>query len=89
VALAPDFDAVVPLSPSGPEPLCAVYGRACLDPVRRRLEAGDFKMTSFWPDVRIRSVPPVELAVFGDPSGIFRNVNAPADYEAARAATSR
>ncbi len=83
VELADDLDAVVPVSPRGPEPLCAVYGPACLEPIRRRMARGDLRMTGFWPDVRLREVPPAELVAFGDPSHLFRNLNTPADLEAA------
>jgi molybdopterin-guanine dinucleotide biosynthesis protein A len=83
LALAEGWEAVVPSSPDGPEPLCAVYGRACLDPVRRALEEGRYKMTTFWPEVRVREVPPADLDVFGNPAEIFRNVNTPEDYERA------
>ncbi len=72
-------DAVVPVSPRGPEPLCAVYGPACLEPIRRRLSAGELKVKAFWPDVRVKHVGPDELAAFGDPGELFRNLNAPAD----------
>ena len=74
-----DADVVVPATERGPEPLCAVYAAACLEPVRRRVTAGDLKMTSFWPDVRVREVPEAELARFGDPAALFRNVNNPED----------
>jgi molybdopterin-guanine dinucleotide biosynthesis protein A len=70
-----EADAVVPLSSSGPEPLCAVYTRACLEPARRRIAAGERRMTSFWPDVRVATVPWAELAPFGDPAVMFRNIN--------------
>lgn len=83
VDLAPGHDAVVPVSPSGPEPLCAVYARSCAEAVARRLDAGDFKMTSFWPEVRVREVGGAELGAFGDPARLFLNVNAPEDYERA------
>ncbi len=82
--LAPGYDAVVPVSPAGPEPLCAVYARACRRPIERRMAAGELKMTSFWPDVRIREVVPAELAAFGDPGRLFRNVNTAEDYEEVR-----
>ena len=81
--LAEGFDAVVPLSPAGREPLCAVYGPGCLAAVEQRVAAADFKMTSFWPEVRVREVQPAELADLGDVARWFRNVNEPADYEAA------
>jgi len=79
VERAEGCDAVVPVSPRGPEPLCAVYGPGCLERIRRRMAAGDLKMTSFWPDVRVRELRAAELAVFGDPGELFRNLNTPAD----------
>jgi molybdopterin-guanine dinucleotide biosynthesis protein A len=84
LCLAEGHDAVVPISPSGPEPLCAVYTRACANPIRARIDAGQLKMTSFWPDVRVRPVEAPEIAAFGDPETLFLNVNSPADYERAR-----
>jgi molybdopterin-guanine dinucleotide biosynthesis protein A len=82
-------DAVVPLSPRGPEPLCAVYRESCRAAVERRLAAGEPKMTSFWPDVRMREVSTEELTAFGDPAALFRNVNAPEDYALLASEASR
>ena len=79
VARAEGWDAVVPLSPSGPEPVCALYGPRCREPVRARLVAGEFKMTSFWPDVRVLELGPGEIGEFGDPAEMFRNLNTPED----------
>src|SRR5262249_53954292 len=84
LSVADGYDAVVPISPSGPEPLCAVYTRACENPIRARIDAGQLKMTSFWPDVRVRPVEAPEIAAFGDPATLFLNVNSPADYDHAR-----
>jgi len=80
VAAAGGFDAVVPVVGGRPEPLCAVYRGTCLAPVQRRLEAGERKMTSFWPDVRVRTMAEDELAIFGDPVVMFRNLNTTEDY---------
>jgi len=79
VELSGGWDAVVPVSPRGPEPLCALYGPACLAPMRRRMATGELRMTAFWPDVRVRRLAADELARHGDPDGIFRNLNAPGD----------
>jgi len=79
-AAAAGFDAVVPVVGGLPEPLCAVYRGTCLEPVQRRLEAGERKMTSFWPDVRVRTMAEDELAAFGDPAVMFRNLNTTEDY---------
>jgi molybdopterin-guanine dinucleotide biosynthesis protein A len=81
--LWPGHDAVVPVSPGGPEPLCALYAPACREPVRRCLDRGQLKMTAFWPEVRVRQVGPSELAGFGDPGLVFRNLNTREEYEEA------
>jgi len=80
VGAAAGFDVVVPLVAGRPEPLCAVYGERCREPVQRRLASGERKMTSFWPDVRVRTMAEDELAAFGDPTEMFRNLNTPEDY---------
>jgi molybdopterin-guanine dinucleotide biosynthesis protein A len=80
VAAATGFDAVVPVSARGPEPLCAVYARTCLEPIRRRLAAGDAKMTGFWRDVRVYAWGPAEIARFGEAADLFTNLNEPGDY---------
>jgi molybdopterin-guanine dinucleotide biosynthesis protein A len=80
-----EADAVVPVSPRGPEPLCAVYGPRCLEPVRGRVAARDFKMTSFWKDARVQEIGSEELSIFGDPDRLFLNVNLSEDYARARA----
>jgi len=89
VQLMPGFDTVVPVSARGPEPVCALYGAACREPVQRRVSAGELKMTAFWPDVRVLELGPSELGAFGDPEELFLNVNAPEDYARARALSAR
>lgn len=83
------WDAVAPAIPSGPEPLCAVYGPACLDPVREALAAGERKMTSFWPRVRVLTHSADDLARFGPPERMFRNLNDPSDYDSAGSGRAR
>jgi len=83
LAMAPGWDAVVPVHAAGEEPLCAVYAPACAEPIRRRLESGQLKMTSFWSDVRVRRVGDAEIAAFGDPLHVFRNLNTPGDLRPA------
>jgi molybdopterin-guanine dinucleotide biosynthesis protein A len=87
--LGRSWDAVVPVSARGPEPLCAAYAPSCLEPILRRVAAGQMRMTSFWPDVRVREVQPHELDAFGDPDTFWRNVNTPADLPDAAAAAAR
>jgi len=77
--LLPGHDVVVPVSEDYAQPLCAVYTKACLGPIRRRLEAGQFKLMGFFEDVRVLEVPP-ESWRRSDPEGLsFRNLNRLAD----------
>jgi molybdopterin-guanine dinucleotide biosynthesis protein A len=82
LSLFPGHDAVVPVV-ERPQPLCAIYAPTCLEPVRARLAADERKMTSFWPDVRVRQATEADLAGFAL-DRIFRNLNSRDDYEEAR-----
>jgi len=86
--LGVSWDAVVPVSARGPEPLCAMYAPSCLEPILRRVAAGERRMTSFWPDVRVLELGPPELQAFGAPEAFFRNLNTPGDLEDAASATA-
>lgn len=66
------------------ESLHAIYSRACAEPMRRQLEAGNPQVIGFFPEVRVRIIEPESVHPF-DPEGIaFNNVNTPADLEAVR-----
>jgi molybdopterin-guanine dinucleotide biosynthesis protein A len=78
-----DIDVVVPVSPRGPEPLCAVYTPGCIEAVQRCVARQDLRMTAFWADVRVREIGPDELEAFGPPDELFLNVNSQEDYEQA------
>ena len=74
------YDVVVPIADDRPQPLHAVYGKACLQPIARRLETDRLHVVGFFPDVRVREVTPRELAAF-DPEGLsFRNLNTPEEF---------
>lgn len=79
IALRTTADIVVPRWGKFPEPLHAVYGKACLAPVEKRIEAGDLKITRFYNDVTVRFVDRAEIMRL-DPDGrSFTNVNRPQD----------
>jgi molybdopterin-guanine dinucleotide biosynthesis protein A len=82
--LAETYDAVVPVSPEGLQPLAAVYRGTCRAAIRRCLDRGDYRVTSFLSRVKVREVVREELAAFGDPATMFQNLNTAEDYAAAR-----
>lgn len=66
------------------EPLCAVYGPRCVDPVRRQIVDEDLRMTRFLSSVDTVTLPFDEISNYGDPSTIFFNVNTPNDLTEAQ-----
>jgi molybdenum cofactor guanylyltransferase len=78
-----DADLVIPRTPRGFEPLCAVYSKACLEPIRARLARRALEASVVPEGVRVAEVGPEMLAAH-DPDGLlFVNVNTPHDYERA------
>ena len=74
------FDVVVPLAPDGyPQSMQAVYSKACLGPIRARIDADRLKVIGFFPDVRVREVPAGEIAHLDPERNSFVNVNTPED----------
>jgi molybdopterin-guanine dinucleotide biosynthesis protein A len=80
LGLTRDADAVVPRTEGGYHPLCAVYTRACLEPIARRLADRRLKMIDLLNDVRTRIVTAEELNRFGGDGRLLANVNTPAEY---------
>ena len=74
------FDAVVPVTHRGFEPLFALYGTKCLEPMRRLLESGNYCVYDFYPQVRIRYVPGEELAQLDKEGKSFLNINTPQEF---------
>jgi molybdopterin-guanine dinucleotide biosynthesis protein A len=79
----PGWDAVVPKCPEGLQPLFAVYGPGCVEPVRKAVDLGEHRITGFYRGLSVRYVEGPELAPF-EPDRAFFNINTPADLALAR-----
>jgi len=79
----PGWDAVVPRCPEGLQPLFAVYGRTCVEPLRKSVGRGERRLTGFYPGLALRYVEGSELAPF-EPDRAFLNINTEADLAKAR-----
>ena len=79
--LAPGYDVVIPRIEEFPETMHAVYGKACLEPIKRRLLAGRLKIIGFFGDVRVRYVERDDAARFDPTFRSFLNINTPDDWE--------
>ena len=76
-------DAIVPVVDGRPEPIHAAYSRACLKPIRVKLDANELKISGFFDNVavhyftedRVRAIDPDLLSFF--------NINTQQDLEKA------
>ncbi len=85
LCLGSKHNLVVPVNDDRPEPLCAVYARACIEPLRSRLEAGDFRVTSFVEAAGAHFLRPEEWRPF-DAGGLsFKNLNRQSDLQSIEA----
>jgi molybdopterin-guanine dinucleotide biosynthesis protein A len=81
ILLTEGHDLVVPRKGGEFEPLHALVSQACLPAIESRLKAGQRRVISFYPDVRLRIVEPSEIGIF-DPEGrSFFNANTPEDWQ--------
>jgi molybdenum cofactor guanylyltransferase len=80
LSIAGDAAIVVPETDRGYHPLCAVYTRACLEPVAARLAERRLVLRELFEEVPTRIVTAEEMSRFGAPSRLLANVNTPAEY---------
>lgn len=66
---------IVPVGPSGPEPLCAVYHRDCLPAIEKAIAEGRFRMRDIVNELRASFFTSIDPACFA-------NLNTPRDLEA-------
>ena len=76
-------DAVVPVVEGRPEPTHAIYSRACLPYIERRLKADDLKISGFFNEVRVRFLSEEQVDSLDPEHLSFFNVNTQADLDRA------
>jgi molybdopterin-guanine dinucleotide biosynthesis protein A len=91
LALSEGADVVIAETAEGFEPLHAVYRRqTCIPAIKSAIDADQWRVISWFPQVKIRRLTPDELERY-DPEGLaFWNVNTPEEFaEAEERATGR
>jgi len=82
---AGEADVVIPDAVGELQTLHAVYGKACLSAMERRLRAGQLKIVGFFDEVSVLRVPADDVARFEVPELAFMNLNTPEELARARA----
>lgn len=76
-------DAVVPRTPAGYEPLCALYRTSCLPVFEKQIAAGNLCILDVYPALHTREVPETELRRTDPDLRSFLNLNRPDDLAVA------
>ncbi|MBE2221487.1 MAG: molybdenum cofactor guanylyltransferase [Anaerolineae bacterium] len=77
ISLRETADVIVPRWDKFPEPLHAVYSKACLPPIEANLQAKQLKITRFYGQVTVRYVDKDEIEEFDENGRSFANINTP------------
>lgn len=78
-------DIVIPCTDAGNEPFHAVYRReTCLNPVESALQAGNWRVDSWFSEVKLLTIPPNKLREYDPHLMSFFNINTPGDLAYAR-----
>src|SRR5262249_7132515 len=78
-----DYDVVVPDVLGELQTLHAIYSKACLQPIERRLETNRLRIVGFFPEVRVRTITASELEPYDPELLAFQNLNTPEEFHAA------
>ncbi len=79
------YDVVMPVVGGYEEPLHALYHRRCLPAIEARLAAGERRVISFLPDMRVLYVDEQTLRRYDPELRSFVNANTPAEWDHALA----
>ncbi len=79
------YDVIVPRFEKYPQGLHAIYRKACLEPIRERMDADKLHVIGFYPKVRVRYLEEPEYEQFDAKGLSFFNVNTPEELAQAEA----
>ncbi len=74
-------DIVIPRWQKFPEPLHAIYSKACLAPIQENLEAKQLKITRFFNKVTVNYLDKETIEQVGGNGRSFANINTPQELE--------
>jgi molybdopterin-guanine dinucleotide biosynthesis protein A len=72
-----DEDVIVPRTKDGLEPLHAIYSKKCLDPIKRTIAEGRFKIIDIYDQVKVKIVEEEGFLSLDPLRESFINVNTP------------
>jgi molybdopterin-guanine dinucleotide biosynthesis protein A len=82
ISLRQEADIIVPRWNDFPEPMHAIYHKACLPHIEASLQAKRLKIIRFYDQVSVKYLEPEEIKRFDVDGRSFANINTPQDLEA-------
>jgi len=72
------YDIVIPFTPDGYHPLCAIYSKKCINPIESLINSGSLKVTNLFPYVKVNKV---DFTKYSECElNVFFNINTNDDY---------
>ncbi len=78
-----DADIILPKWKGRFEPLCAIYSKNCINPIKEQLDKNDLKITNFFSQLSVKVIEQEEMEKFDLREISFLNINTKEDYDAA------
>jgi molybdopterin-guanine dinucleotide biosynthesis protein A len=72
-----DYNVIVPLTKDGLQPLHAIYSKNCLDPIKKTIEKGKYKIIDFYSLVKVKILKEEDFGFLDPLRESFINVNTP------------
>jgi len=89
ILLTENVDVVIPRGPDGLEPLHSLYRReTCLPACEGAILADMWKLISWFPQVKVKTLQPVEIRPYDQAGLVFWNLNTPEEFARAEAIAS-
>jgi molybdopterin-guanine dinucleotide biosynthesis protein A len=74
-----DYEVVVPKTRDGLQPLHAIYSKNCLEPIKKIINQGKYKILDLYPMVKVKIITEKEFSVLDPMNESFININTPED----------
>lgn len=78
------YDAVIPATEGGLEPLFALYCKSCLPAMQAALEAGNFRITALLQQLQIKTIAPEQVLQIDATGRSLLNINTPDEFAACK-----
>ncbi len=70
-------DIVIPKTRDGLHPLHAIYSKKCIDPIKKMMDQGKYRIVDFYPMVKVKIIDENEFVSLDPNRESFINVNTP------------